>query len=421
MSSKNFSLNEHSHFFRWDDKLDISQYFFADYKISSVFSAEESAIGMALEQSTATLYIKNYVTPDDLKDWSIRVFSISTLPTNDKNNQVASYFLPTEAYQGGKRNQINHYLIRLAFPKRLVGSKPAQLMNIVLGELPRLGFINSFQLVDIDLPEEFGCGPAFGVEGIKSLLQLTDGPLLCRSTRPGIGLTTKVMAQLNKDVLTHGFHLVKDDELIFFETNEHFRQHLSAMVTARDEAIAATGEKKLYVANLICEPDELEQRWQLVNELGVDAVLVAPFIQGFSVLLHLAKQKKIPILAHNACGELQTRHPHWGMTDVTIGKIFRKLGADWIVTPGPFGEKYSTDHSNNEGNKFIAAVTSATLGLKPMMPIIQGGKNPQDLPHYIKAINSKDFMMIVASWVDGHPQGLQEGAKIFRAAVDSLS
>ena len=53
------------------------------------------------------------------------------------------------------------------------------------------------------------------------------------------------------------------------------------------------------------------------------------------------------------------------------------------------------------------------------MPILQGGKTPEGLPNFREAIGSDDYMLIVASWVDGHADGLRAAARLFRDAVDA--
>ncbi|HEY8939398.1 MAG TPA: RuBisCO large subunit C-terminal-like domain-containing protein [Cellvibrio sp.] len=415
MSSGNFSLPTSAELFVWSDDLDTREFIFATYLVATGFSAIETALGMAMEQSAATSYIKNYVTPDMMDAWAIRVrrAEISNRPL--KPYQVTPYFLPTEVYAGNKAPETYTYEIELAIPNRLVGGKPAQLLNVVIGELPRLGYITAMQLIDIEFPPDFGCGPAFGQQGILNLLDKTQGPLLCRSMRPGLGLSLDVMVKLHHDVLLGGFHLVKDDELLYFPTNDDFRRHVQAVVAARDEAIAQTGERKLYVANLLCEPDELEARWEIACEAGVDAVLVAPFIQGLGTLLMLARRKKMPLLAHNTFSDLMYRHTSWGIDEAVAAKILRELGADWVVMPGDFGR--------GEPAPEARAVVKAAIGdytTRPaMMPILQGGKRPSELASYHAAVDNPNFMLIVASWVDGHPEGLINGARIFRNAVDA--
>ena len=53
------------------------------------------------------------------------------------------------------------------------------------------------------------------------------------------------------------------------------------------------------------------------------------------------------------------------------------------------------------------------------MPILQGGKTPEGLPNFRAAIGSDDYMLIVASWVDGHEEGIRAASAIFRAAIDA--
>lgn len=402
--------------FLWEDHLNPEDYAFATYRVRAACGGEQAALGMAMEQSAATLAIRGYVTPDMLEEWTIRVRAVRPLSDSVLGDAVARYSLHTEVYQRGGADDAatRTFDIELAVPLRLLGGKAAQLLNIIIGELPRLGFLTAFRLTDIRLPAAFGPGPAFGREGILDLLGARSGPLLCRSMRPAVGLDLSTMARLNRDVLVGGFHLVKDDELIHFTDLAHFRRHVAAMVSARDEAIQATGEKKLYLANLICEPDELRARWEAACESGVDGVLVAPFIQGWGILSALAREARMPLLAHNTCGELITRHAAWGIDDAVVCRLMRHLGADWFVTPGPFA---SGGEEPLASGALLRAATAPEAGLRAMMPIIQGGKHPEGLPDYRRAAGGGDFMLIVASWVDGHPDGLTAAARTFREAL----
>lgn len=415
MSSGNLVRSTHPQLFHWSDDLDPSRYLFATFRVSAATDADAVAEGMAMEQSAATVYIRGYLEPASLRDATIRVRSVRPAAARSAGD-LPAYALATEVYAGGAAAEAG-WDVELAFPLGLLEGRPAQVLNVIVGELPRLGFLKGFRLLDAVLPESFGPGPAFGAEGIKRLAGQARGPLLCRSMRPGVGLDTATQARLHRDVLTGGFHLVKDDELACFPDHAAFTAHLRAMVAARDAARDRTGERKLYVANLICEPQELEARWTAAAELGVDAALVAPFIQGLGLLPHLARRGQMPLLAHNTFGDLLGRHPAWGLADAVLCGWLRRFGADWAVTPGPFG---SPSQAEAEAQAFLAAARGPLVGARPLMPILQGGKHPGDLAAYRAAMGSDDFMLIVASWVDGHPQGLQEGARIFREAVDGL-
>lgn len=416
MSSGNLTRSSHPELFVWSGELNPADYLFATYRISAVCKPEDAARGMAMEQSAATVSIPGFVGPAAMRDWTIRVRELRPAGPSAAA-QVAPYSLSTDVYPDPEPGSAaaEGWDVELAFPRRLLAGRPGQLLNILVGELPRLGFLTRFQLVDSNLPEEFGPGPAFGVEGIRARLGNPKGPLLCRSMRPAVGLDTATMARLNREVLSGGFHLVKDDELACFPDLAVFRQHLRAMIQARDEARERSGEPKLYLANLICEPEELEGRWELARELGVDGVLVAPFIQGPGVLPRLAREAALPLLAHNTFSDLLTRNGGWGVASAVLCGWQRRLGADWFVTPGPF----ATPHLPAQlAADFLQAARRPLAGVRPSMPILQGGKHPEGLPGYRAAMGSDDFMLIVASWVDSHPEGIAAAARRFREAVE---
>lgn len=413
MSSGVLRIPQNTGLYMWNDKLDISDYLFARYHVTSCFGGVETAIGMAMEQSVGTTAIHNYLNSASLETSCIRVHEVCEL-SSQTAGQVPTYVLSTPVYAGDNIQKQATFKIVLAFPLRLFASKPAQLWNLLVGELPRLGFISSFSLLDAKLPVGFGPGPAFGVKGIRQLVQQSQRPLLCRSTRPAVGLDIETMAKLNRDVLIGGFHIVKDDELMVFGDFHDFELHIRAMLVARNTAIEVSGEKKLYFANLICEPWELQERWELCCELGVDGVLIAPWIQGLGTLSYLARQKRMPILAHNTLGELFTRHPDWKIDEVLANHWLRSLGADMIVTTGGFPSD-SSDHQHNSHS--LSTIIADDENRIPALPILQGGKNPIDLPHYRAAVGSDDFMLIVAHWVDNYPDGLIAGAREFRNSL----
>lgn len=409
MSSGNLLSTQHPELFLWSDDRDSAQYLTARYVVTSLHDGDATALAMAMEQSAATTSIHDHVRPEMLPDWTIRVLRVER--TGDaRSSELPCYQLATEVYAGSELAS-GEWSIELAIPLRLLGGKPAQLFNIVIGELPRLGFLTRLRLESCQLPASFGPGPGFGIEGIRRQLAVPVGPVLCRSMRPGVGLDTDTMARLNTQVLTGGFHMVKDDELLMLPDSSAFRSHLERMLAARDEARDRTGERKGYLANLICEPDELAERWDIACRLGVDAVLVAPFIQGFGTLASLGRQCRLPLLAHNTFGDMLYRHPGWGIAQTVLAGWQQSLGADWFVTSGGFG-------AAGDPGTLASEITPVPAPAHRAMPILQGGKHPGGLPDYRRSVGSDDYMLIVASWVDAHPDGIERAARLFRTALD---
>jgi len=417
MSSGDFNLCEHQELFQWSTECCRDQYTRITYDVTSSRSPEETAVAMAMEQSASTVSIPGFVHPEMLLQWTARVVSIEERDGQDGEG-AALFDLPTEVYRTGQSQKQAHCRIVIAYPNRLLLGRPSQWLNLLVGEIPRLGFIQGLRILDVDMPGEDLSGPKLGVLGLRAKLGGTQSPLLCRSMRPAVGLTSAVMAEINGVVLANGFHLVKDDELAFFRDAVEYRSHVQAMVQARKRAEDATGEPKLYIANLICEPEELLERLAIAEEEEADALLVAPAIQGLGILRAVARRSVLPVLAHNTFCEMFTRHPKWQIDYALFARLERSLGADWVVTQGPFG----TPHMDRtEQSRFIHACRDPWGAIVPCMPILQGGKNPAALPEYVNAVEGPDFMLVVASWIDNHREGMARGARLFREAVDSLA
>lgn len=402
--------------FWWDEVLPVHEYAFATYAITAHCDPRAAAVGMAMEQSTSTGMIAGHVTPAQVRAWTIRVVSVTPAPSSPSRSAsgVRRYGLDTDVY-AELTSQVHSLQVVLAVPKRLLRRSYVHWLNVLIGELPRLGFLSAIRLLTVQGLDDWQPGPGFGVTGIRARLGVKQGPILCRAMRPAIGLDTATMARLNEAVLRGGFHVVKDDELTTFDSNAAFEHHVQAMVACRDQVQHDSGERKSYLATLICEPSEFEQRWNICCRYGVDGVLLAPFIQGVALLAEVAGRKQFPILAHNTGSEILTRHPDWGVSEAAWQTLLRQAGADWLVTSGGFGDEVQPDAEQ------LAALHAMTTNAyyPTVMPILQGGKQPSRLAQYTRTVGSADYMLIVATWADGHPQGLEAGARLFRQAVET--
>lgn len=404
MSSALRLLVDHPELFHWDDGLDRSDYIEARYTVGSHLDGEATAVAMAMEQSAAITAIRGFVAPDArMRDSTVRVLTVRKL-----DGSAASEIAPfDESAQG----QARLWHIALAIPLRLLPAKPTQLLNGVVGDVPRYGFITRFRLEALELPDAgFGPGPGFGVAGLRARHGVARGPLLCRPQRPAVGIDSDTMARLNHAALLGGCHLVKDCELQAFVDDEVFAAHVRKMVASRDAAADRSGERKGYIVNLVCEPDELAPRLQIAHDAGVDGVMLAPMVQGLGALAWVAKQRCLPILAHGSCSELVTRHPGWGIAPALLNTIFERYGADIAIAPGEFGD---------DGRPGAWPPHAATAPARAL-PLLQGGKRPQGLSAYRSAVGSDDYLLNVASWLDVHPAGMQAAAREFRAAIDAL-
>ena len=144
MSSGNMPRAQHPALFRWDAALDPHDYIRARYRVTSIHDGEATAMAMAMEQGCGTSAIAGHVVPEMLVDWSVRVLSVQAAETL-ADSEVSPYQLDTDVYAevGGTQRD---WVVELAIPRRLLAGRPSQLLNVVVGELPRLGFLTRFQL-----------------------------------------------------------------------------------------------------------------------------------------------------------------------------------------------------------------------------------------------------------------------------------
>ena len=84
------------------------------------------------------------------------------------------------------------------------------------------------------------------------------------------------------------------------------------------------------------------------------------------------------------------------------------------------GEFATTAMSRADARACIDAASGPLGALLPALPILCGGKRADALREYVDQVGSNDFMLIVAAAVDEHPDGIEAGARAFRAAWSAL-
>ena len=311
-------------------------------------------------------------------------------------------------------------MAKIAYPIENFGTSFTNMLNAVAGEPHRLGYLSAIKVIDIEFPEAYlrkFPGPKFGVAGIRKKLQIKQRPIFCRSGRPAVGLKTNQMVNIARETLLGGFDIYKDDELTCDTKLSPFKQRVIQMVDMKTKVENQTGEKKLYIANIIDDNDKSWEHYDIAVENGADGVLVSSALNGHSFLLNIRKKTKIPIFSHNSFIDPMTRHPKFGISYHLTMKLDRICGTDFQIAPAHFA---TSAISEVETKKTITASLGYLAGLKPCLPIIAGGKQAIELALYRKIIGADDFMIIAATALDEHPMGITAGARAFRQAWESI-
>ncbi|MGB9841996.1 MAG: RuBisCO large subunit C-terminal-like domain-containing protein, partial [Candidatus Bathyarchaeales archaeon] len=139
---------------------------------------------------------------------------------------------------------------------------------------------------------------------------------------------------------------------------------------SRDKAEAETGERKVYMANITAETEEMLRRAEFVLAHGGEYVMVDVLTCGFSALQTLRDQNfKLVLHAHRAGHAAFTKNPKHGIAMRVLAKILRAVGVDQLHVGTVVG-KMSETHEEVKEN--IAALKADMHGLKPVMPVASG-------------------------------------------------
>ena len=397
---------------------DPGQFVFVDYYVETPFELQSAAVFMAEEQSLPVDIAGKLPVPLETEQRLAKIVAVSA------KTPVDSQLLPTYwlgEFGEDERRCLNSRTfsageITLAFPVAGFGDNLTHLWSVVYGELPRHGTLSAFQILDIRFPDEVlgrFPGPAFGVQGLREQMDVFNRPIFARSTQPPVALSSDSMAEIAAEVLYGGFDFIKDDELTLNDPLSPFEERIPHMVKRLAEVSEECNEKKLFFANIIDSPLKSIERMAFAEAAGVDGIVVATGMQGIEFIREVRARCRVPILAHNAGIDMQTRHPRFGVDYALSIKLDRLCGGDLAMLPGA-----ALTDGGDDGQ--LRRCLDACLGKlgphKPVLPILAGGKTSEALGDYCDALGTADFMLIVASDVDNDPSGLRAGARRYRAA-----
>jgi ribulose-bisphosphate carboxylase large chain len=343
--------------------------------------AAESSVGTWTELTTSKSYVEKLAA---------HVFSI------DGNNVKVAY--PIELFEPGNM---------------------ANILSSISGNVFGLKALKNLRLEDVDYPERIvGSfnGPRFGVEGVRRILKVYDRPLVGTIIKPKLGLKTTDHAQVAYEAWVGGCDIVKDDENLGSQTFNPFQDRVVRTLEKRDKAQSETCEKKVYMANITAETEEMLKRAEFVADQGGEYVMIDILTCGFASLQTLRERDfNLVIHAHRAGHAAFTKSVEHGVSMKVIAKTARIIGVDQLhvgAVVGKMSETYAEVIQNCEALKMKMGK------LKPVLPVASGGLHPGLVPALIKLFG-KDFVIQAGGGIHGHPGGTRAGAKAMRQAVDA--
>ena len=165
-----------------------------------------------------------------------------------------------------------------------------------------------------------------------------------------------------------------------------------------------------YVPSLSGDLDRLRVQLELASQAGVDTVMIAPMIVGFSNVQRLVREHPhVAFVAHPTMGGAARIAPA-----LLLGKLFRLIGADAVIFPnhgGRFG--YSPDTCR--------AIARTALedrdGLKPCVPVPAGGMTTDRVAEMLDFYGA-DVMLLIGGALLEAGEHLAEATAAFVAEVE---
>ena len=309
---------------------------------------------------------------------------------------------------------------RVAYSSELF--EPNNMPNIlssIAGNVFGLRALKNLRLMDIHLPTELVRsfkGPKYGITGIRKLLNVYGRPLVGTIIKPKLGLKTLDHAKVAYEAWAGGCDVVKDDENLSSQYFNPFNDRLMATLEMRDRAEDETGEKKVYMANVTAETQEMLKRAQFIKDHGGRYLMIDILTCGFSALQTLREHDfGLVIHAHRAGHAAFTKNPKHGVSMKVIAKVARIIGVDQLHVGTVVGKMSETREDVSENCK---AITSEIDGVKKVMPVASGGLYPGLVPALMNFFGN-DFVIQAGGGIHGHPYGTVSGAKALRHAVDA--
>jgi len=401
-----------SGFFADRASLDMEDYVLLDYCFESVVDPEEAAAHLCQEQSTAQW--RRVGVDEDLRDrFGAKVIDLAVTGVMDQ----PSYPLP--AVEAAKAYQCR---ATIAHPHGNFGPRIPNILTAALGEGAFYSpGIATIKLMDIEFPDSFLQhfeGPKFGIQGLRDILEVYDRPIFFGVVKPNIGLAPDDFAELAYQSWLGGLDIAKDDEMLSDVPWSPLRERADKAGKARLLAEEITGEKKIYLANITDEVDQLLRLHDIAVERGANALMVNGMTTGLSAVRMLRKHTRAPLVGHFDFIAPITHIAFFGVHNKVMTKLQRLAGFDVIIFPG-FGARMKTP--DEEVLQSVQECLKPWGHIKPALPVPAGSQWAASTAMLYERLKTIDFGIVPGRAVFAHPMGPKGGAASLRQAWDAVA
>jgi ribulose-bisphosphate carboxylase large chain len=280
--------------------------------------------------------------------------------------------------------------VRIGLAAATMGEDAGQFLNMLFGNT---SLHEDVVLVDACSPSWLGDAQDRGIDRLRRRANAYGRALTCTALKPQ-GLPPARLAELAERFAHGGVDFIKDDHGLADQAYSPFADRVAA--------IAGAVGRTRYVPSLSGDLDAMRRQIDTALSHGIDTVLIAPMIAGWSnVRTLVGRYPGVAFFAHPTMGGAARIAP-----DLLIGKLFRLLGADAVIFPtygGRFG--YSPETCRR-----LAEFA------RPSVPVPAGGITLDRIPELLD-FYGPDAMLLIGGSLLLARERLTEDTAAFTRAV----
>lgn len=304
------------------------------------------------------------------------------------------------------------FAVGIGLATATVGQDAGQFLNMAFGNT---SLHDDVILKDIAVPETlirlFG-GPRHGIAALRQRLGLPQRALTGSALKPQ-GLPPRDLATLAEHLTLGGLDFIKDDHGLADQHYSRFAERVSACAAAVARGMRSTGHPTRYIPSLTGDLDQMRAQAALARNEGLDCVMLAPMICGFSTMQALVRDfRDMAFFAHPSMGGGARIAP-----ELLIGKLFPLLGADSVIFPG-YGGRFG--YSRETCRDLAINARHPYSGLKSALPVPAGGMTLERAKEIIDFYGN-DTMLLIGGNLLLAGDNITEETERFTRAVGEFS
>ena len=337
-------------------------------------------------------------------------------------------------------------LTKIAYPIELIDrnitdgrAMIASFLTLSIGNNQGMGDVEYAKMHDFYIPPkllQLFDGPAMNIQDMWRVLgrpMVNGGMVTGTIIKPKLGLRPQPFADAAYEFWLGG-EFIKNDEPQGNQVFAPLVQTMTAVADAMKRAQDATGEAKLFSANITADdPFEMIARGEKILEIFGEnanhvAFLVDGYVAGATAITTCRRYFPNQFLHYHRAGHGAVTSPQTkrGYTAFVHCKMSRLQGASGIHT-GTMGYGKMEGEAADKNIAYMLERDTAEgpyyhqewLGMKGTTPIISGGMNALRLPGFFDNLGHSNIIQTSGGGAFGHKDGGTAGAKSLRQAHDA--